>query len=307
MTTNRVLVIDDQEREAERVAEVLKKALSCEAEFTADSSQALKLCVEKKFDLVITDFRMPKRDGLALLAEIKSLSPECEVIVVTAYPQIESAIDAMKLGAVDYLGRRESAELWLERIAVSAKKALRIRPSRRSPGFHRENLIHFLWSRLDSTDIEFEEGQLAPGLALEYLTKLLLESCTGFEVTYHRFRTSNEEHDVVCLNQAVTSFWTRQAPIILVECKDRRSMIAGDTERGRLEQKIRNRQGQSTVGIYVSSSGFTATFHRPLSQSPVPGGPPPIIIPINKESLLEWIESYDRLDWITQRAITAIF
>ena len=103
------------------------------------------------------------------------------------------------------------------------------------------------------------------------------------------------------------AFWSRQGLVILVECKDFSKELPGDSERGRLEQKIRNRQGQSTVGIVVSSSGFASTFLKPLSYTPVPGGPPPVIIPIDGESLRAWVESYDRLAWLPERAVAAVF
>jgi hypothetical protein len=76
-------------------------------------------------------------------------------------------------------------------------------------------------------------------------------------------RTSNEENDIVCLNQSNHPFWDRQGLVILVECKDYGKKKPGDNERGRLERKIRSRQGQSTVGIFVSPSGFAKTFLAP--------------------------------------------
>lgn len=64
---------------------------------------ALKKVEKEDFDILIADIKMPGMDGLTLLTEVKTRSPDIEVIIVTGFGSIESAVDAMKKGAFDYL------------------------------------------------------------------------------------------------------------------------------------------------------------------------------------------------------------
>lgn len=64
---------------------------------------ALSLVKQKNFDVVFTDFKMPEFDGLELLAAIKEYRPETEVVIVTGYGSMESAVKAMKFGSYDYI------------------------------------------------------------------------------------------------------------------------------------------------------------------------------------------------------------
>lgn len=303
-----VLVIDDQEVVAKSIANHLAKSVPCLARHTKDPKAAVGDAKGEKYDLVVTDLRMPGRDGLAVLAEIKVLAPHCEVIVLTVRGSMSSAIEAMKLGAIEYIDREKNSDTYLDVATEAVRCALRFRPSARAPGYHRENLILFLLGRIGKPKATRGEvfGQFPPGLALEYTSKLLLESCAGFESTWHSFRTSNEENDLVCLNQSDHPFWRRQGLVILVECKDYGKKKPGDNERGRLERKILRRGGQSTVGIFISKSGFAKTFFTKPT-TPVPGGGLPIIIPVDGEELWSWVEAVDRLGWITERAVTAVF
>jgi len=68
-----------------------------------DGSQAVNLIRGKKYDVVVSDVKLPIKDGIELLEETKFLSPDTEVIIITAYGTMDSAVDAMKLGAFDYL------------------------------------------------------------------------------------------------------------------------------------------------------------------------------------------------------------
>jgi len=304
----RILVLDDDERAAQELCYLLSRSVTCHAEPCAKPSAAVKQILESTYDLVVTDLNMPGRDGLSVLAEIKALSPRCEVIVLTAYSSMRSAIASIKLGAVDYIVR-DAGTAWFEQLVQASRMALRIRPSGRAPGFHRENLIHFFLERVGTGKTSADEtyGHFPAGLALEYGVKLLLESCDGFETTWHRRRTASEEHDIVGLNQVKHGFWERQGSIVLVECKDYGSSRPGANERGRFEEKIRNRIGQSTLGIFVSPSGFAKTFIHPVLRVPVAGSTPPIIITIDGEGLQAWRNAFDRLSWLTERAVASIF
>ena len=98
----KILIAEDEE--IMRIT--LKYGLSTEGYqvTTADDGrEGLEKFKQDDFDLVIADLRMPKLDGIQFLKEVKRLSPEIPVIMITAYGTIETAIQAMKLGAYDYL------------------------------------------------------------------------------------------------------------------------------------------------------------------------------------------------------------
>jgi len=75
-----------------------------------DGFSALKEVKKEGIDLIITDVRMPKLDGIRLLRKIKEVSPSTLVVVITAYGTIENAVEAMKNGAYDYITKPISPE-----------------------------------------------------------------------------------------------------------------------------------------------------------------------------------------------------
>ena len=101
-TTGEILVVDDDARMRELVAKVLaRKGYTVRALPRAqDVLQALE---EGPADLVISDIRMPEMDGLRLLQEVKRLAPETSVLLMTAFGSIDTAVQAIKAGAYDYL------------------------------------------------------------------------------------------------------------------------------------------------------------------------------------------------------------
>ena len=68
-----------------------------------DGKEAARLLDERGFDLVLTDLKMPGLDGMAILRKVRSEQPEVEVIVMTAHGTVDNAVEAMKLGAFEYL------------------------------------------------------------------------------------------------------------------------------------------------------------------------------------------------------------
>jgi DNA-binding NtrC family response regulator len=99
-----VLVVDDQEVVRMSYLRSLGSA-QCEVETVPDGNEALRALERHPFDLVTLDLRMPGMDGMAVLRTIKERWPESEVIVITGYPSIESAKEAIRLGASDYLAK----------------------------------------------------------------------------------------------------------------------------------------------------------------------------------------------------------
>ena len=116
----RVLVVDDEESIRTFIAEVLElEGLRVTA--APDGAAAVRLLQQSTFHLLITDLRMPNLDGMALLRKVRAEQPEMEVIVLTAHGTVETAVEAMKLGAYDYLRKPLSGP---DELALTAKRAL---------------------------------------------------------------------------------------------------------------------------------------------------------------------------------------
>ena len=102
-TTN-ILVVDDDE--VVRLAHQRSLAGgSCNVETVWDGEEALRAMEEKRFDIVLLDLRMPGPDGISVLKTIKQRWPESEVLVITGYPCLDTAKEAVRLGATDYLAK----------------------------------------------------------------------------------------------------------------------------------------------------------------------------------------------------------
>src|SRR5205809_4669044 len=102
MPDTRVLVVDDERSMRELVAIMLRQA-GHDVTVADGGEAAIKALKSDTFDLVITDLRMREVDGLAVLRAAKEQSPQTVVLVITAFASTETAVEAMKLGAYDYL------------------------------------------------------------------------------------------------------------------------------------------------------------------------------------------------------------
>lgn len=111
----KILVVDDEQSNIE----VMEKILSKEAYAVVTAKQAsiaLNTLRRQKFDLVVTDLRMPGVSGLELLRAIRKEDTSIPVILLTAYGTVEDAVEAMKLGAVDFLSKPIKREVLLKAI-----------------------------------------------------------------------------------------------------------------------------------------------------------------------------------------------
>ena len=101
MSKARVLVVDDKENMLELFEKIL--AGSCELTTAGDGLRALSLVANESFDTVVTDIRMPGAEGFEILRAVKARSPSTEVVTMTVHGTIADAVQAMKMGAYDYL------------------------------------------------------------------------------------------------------------------------------------------------------------------------------------------------------------
>src|SRR3989338_6388842 len=121
MTTQKakILVVDDEESLREFL-EIMLKRDGYEVETAANGELALNLLKKKSFDIVITELQMPKVHGMEVLAKAKDMDPQLVVMVITAFGSTESAVEAMKLGAYDYITK----PFKIDEIKLIVKKAL---------------------------------------------------------------------------------------------------------------------------------------------------------------------------------------
>jgi len=123
MTTQRILVVDDEEK-MQRVLEIMLKRMGHEVACAGNGQEALKSIQAIPADLVISDLRMPGMTGIELLQALRTQGNEVPVIIMTAYGTIESAVEAMKLGACDYILRPfdvDALELTINRVLAAGQ------------------------------------------------------------------------------------------------------------------------------------------------------------------------------------------
>jgi DNA-binding NtrC family response regulator len=98
----RVLVVDDHARARESMAEILRQA-GHEVQCCASASEALQLLARASYDVVLTDLQMPGMSGLELIVELEKRRTTAQVVMVTAYASVATAVEAMRHGAFDYI------------------------------------------------------------------------------------------------------------------------------------------------------------------------------------------------------------
>ena len=116
-----MLVVDDEPVVCHSVRKILSKQ-SCAVEEVFDVDAALLKMKVNKYDLVLLDLKMPKRSGMEVLRTIRKQWPELPVIIVTGHGTIETAVEATKLGAFDFIPK-PFTPTELTKVAVEALAA----------------------------------------------------------------------------------------------------------------------------------------------------------------------------------------
>jgi DNA-binding NtrC family response regulator len=98
----KVLAIDDEQIVLDSLQRVLTEE-NFEVDVTLSGEKGIEMAINNPYDIVLTDIRMPKVDGLIVLRDIKRQKPALPVTIITGYGSVRSAVQAMKLGAADYI------------------------------------------------------------------------------------------------------------------------------------------------------------------------------------------------------------
>jgi DNA-binding NtrC family response regulator len=115
----KILIVDDEKDMLILLQRIISEETEHELVAENNPFRALELFGDRHFDLVITDLKMPKMDGIKLLEEVKKIRPKVSVIIMTAYATIETAVEAIQKGAYDYISkpfRRERILLTIDKV-----------------------------------------------------------------------------------------------------------------------------------------------------------------------------------------------
>jgi len=135
MSTGSILVVDDERTLARAIKAYLEES-GYDAEVAGDAESALPLLATVRPDVVITDVRLPGMDGITLLRKVHEFDPSISVVVMTAHGSIEGAVEAVKLGAFDYLKK----PLDLEELRLVADRARETSALKQEVSYYRRNL-----------------------------------------------------------------------------------------------------------------------------------------------------------------------
>jgi DNA-binding NtrC family response regulator len=142
MEKKKVLVIDDEQI----ILDSVKKILSPE-QFEVDpaisSREGLERAMKQNYDLVLTDIRMPEIGGMRILRDIKRSKPATPVVIFTGYATVQSAVQAMKLGASDYIEKPFTPDMLLTTVKKVLDKAASEEPEQQEL-IHKDEVIRVL-------------------------------------------------------------------------------------------------------------------------------------------------------------------
>jgi len=113
--TEKVLLIDDEQDFLDALSERMR-ARDMEVTTSTSATDALKKAEKESYDAIVLDLMMPEMDGLEALQEIKKNNPELQVILLTGHATVEKGIEAMKLGATDFLEKPADLKTLTEKI-----------------------------------------------------------------------------------------------------------------------------------------------------------------------------------------------
>ena len=116
----RILIVDDEKDMLVLLKRIIEEKTSHIVETEYDPLKVVELLRKQQFDIIITDLKMPKMDGIAILDMVKNIQPSAFVVIMTAYATIETAIEATRKGAFDYI----SKPFRKERILITIDKAM---------------------------------------------------------------------------------------------------------------------------------------------------------------------------------------
>jgi DNA-binding NtrC family response regulator len=142
MDKTKVLVIDDEQVVLDSVKKILADE-GYEVEVTLSGRDGLKDALESHYDIVLTDIRMPDIGGMRVLRDIKRSKPSLPVIMITGYASVKSSVQAMKLGASDYVEKPFTPDQLIKAVDTALETAASKKPEPQEL-IHKQEMIKVL-------------------------------------------------------------------------------------------------------------------------------------------------------------------
>jgi DNA-binding NtrC family response regulator len=201
--SRRILVVEDNEDTRQSFQQLLELALGVEVDLARDGNQALALLLKQPYSIMITDLRMPKLDGMKLIEEIQTRRLPVTVIVTTGHGSIDEAVQAMRMGAYDFLTKPPDPQ----HLCLLVERALRERTLQDELAALRAQIgeRHAFWNILSKCPRMFEIFELIGHIA-QTTTTILIEGETG----------TGKEQVAQAIHQASASH--RSGPFVAVHC-----------------------------------------------------------------------------------------
>ncbi len=159
MKPKKALVIDDEQVVLDSVTKILTDE-DYEVDVSPSGREGLQWAIGRDYDIVLTDIRMPDIGGMRVLRDIKRAKPSLPVVMITGYASVESSVQAMKLGAADYIEKPFTPVQLLKAVASVLDIAATQEPEEQTV-IHKEEMIKVL--ERASSDSEFIANLLYQG------------------------------------------------------------------------------------------------------------------------------------------------
>lgn len=159
----RVMVIDDEKIVLDSIKRILEPE-GFEVETFQESTKGLAAALERKCSILLTDIRMPGFSGMHVLREIKKKAPEIPVILITGYSTVENAVQAMKIGAADYIEKPFDPDVLLTKIFEAISHAPSPEPGGEAGVVHPDTVREVLNRAV--TDNAFAEALLTQSIVI---------------------------------------------------------------------------------------------------------------------------------------------
>jgi DNA-binding NtrC family response regulator len=164
MGKNKALVIDDEQIVLDSVSKILKDE-NYEVDVSLSGREGLNQAIQKEYDIVLTDIRMPDIGGMRVLRDVKRAKPSLPVVIITGYASVKSAVQAMKLGAADYIEKPFTPDQLLKAVNAALDMAATQVPEVQDL-IHKEEMITILERAASDS---------------EFIAKLLYEGADALE------------------------------------------------------------------------------------------------------------------------------
>jgi DNA-binding NtrC family response regulator len=165
MITEKILIVDDESTICDSVKKILSRK-GYAVENTLNANDAIEKMKKEKFDIVITDLMMPQVSGMELLELVKKYYPEIDVLIITGYATLESAVQATKLGALDYIQKPFTPNELVERV----QKAIELRKGK----IKSEETVEKIGNTNEIIDVDmpFNVVEIEKATSKEFVNKL---------------------------------------------------------------------------------------------------------------------------------------